>query len=309
MPIPGYETLMLPVLKLAAHGEANTAAAVARLAEDFALSEVERSELLPSGRQTRFANRVHWAKTYLTQARLIEATRRGFFKATPRGLKALADRVTRIDNDYLAQFPEFREFLERRTSPVPSQSAGSPSPSGNAATPEERIDLADALMAERLRADLLERIVTSTPAFFERLIIDLLIAMGYGGSRADAGERLGRTGDGGIDGTIKEDPLGLDVVYLQAKRYAPGNAVGIEKVREFAGALAERGANKGVLVTTSHFVSSAQPFAERIPQRLVLIDGETLTSLMVRYGVGVRTERTIDIKRLDLDYFEEHGEP
>jgi len=160
-------------------------------------------------------------------------------------------------------------------------------------------------ITDELRSTLLNRIVAASPTFFERVVLDLLIAMGYGGSRTDAGQRIGRTGDGGIDGIINEDPLGLDIVYLQAKRYAPGNTIGIGQVREFAGSLVERGASKGVFVTTSHFVPNAKAYADRIPQRLILIDGAELTGLMVRFGVGVRVERTVEFKRLDLDYFDE----
>ena len=173
------------------------------------------------------------------------------------------------------------------------------------ATPEELIDSAYQEITDELRSTLLNRITAASPTFFEKLVLDLLIAMGYGGSKADAGQRVGRTGDGGIDGIINEDPLGLDIVYLQAKRYAPGNTIGVGQVREFAGSLVERGATKGVFVTTSHFAPGARAYVERIPQRLILIDGAELTRLMVRFGVGVRVERTIEFKRVDLDYFDE----
>jgi restriction system protein len=174
-------------------------------------------------------------------------------------------------------------------------------------TPEDRIETAYTEITDELRAALLDGVTKGTPTFFEKVVVDLLTSMGYGGSRKDASRRVGKTADGGIDGIINEDPLGLDIVYLQAKRYAPSNTVGVEKVREFAGALAERGATKGVFVTTSHFAPSAKAFADRIPQRLILIDGEELTGLMVQYGVGVRTERTIELRKLDLGYFDEEA--
>jgi restriction system protein len=309
MAIPDYQSLMLPVLKFAAEGEVSIRDCIEQLAAEFKLTDEERTALLPSGKQPTFANRVHWARTYLAQAGLLEATRRGHFKATQRGLDALAKGLGHIDVEYLLQFDEFRAFRARHKAPSQEMSGDAGLERSEAplerATPEERIDVAHSEITAELRAELLERVVKSSPAFFERLIVDLLIAMNYGGSRAEAGKRIGRSGDGGIDGVINEDPLGLDIVYLQAKRYAPGNNVGIDKVREFAGALVERGATKGVFVTTSDFAPTARTYVDRIPQRLILIDGEELTRLMVRYGVGVRTERTIDLKKLDLDYFEE----
>jgi restriction system protein len=313
--IPDYEMLMLPVLKAASGGgEIGIRDCIDRLANEFNLSEAERQELLPSGKQTTFANRVHWARSYLVQAGLLEATRRAHFVITERGRVALSKNPPRIDNRFLLEFPEFQAFKTRRKtggsdgleeslnlSPVVSI----PDPVISRATPEELIDAAHQEITDELRSALLERIVAASPTFFEGVVLDLLVAMGYGGSRIDAAQRVGRTGDGGIDGIINEDPLGLDIVYLQAKRYAPGNTIGIGQVREFAGSLVERGATKGVFVTTSHFVAGAKTYVDRIPQRLILIDGDELTRLMVRFGVGVRVERTIDFKRLDLDYFDE----
>jgi restriction system protein len=289
MPIPDYETLMLPALRLAARGEVSVRECIERLADEFHLTDDEREQLLPSGKQTRFANRVHWAVTYLAQAGLLERTRRGYARATQRGIGVLKRDLDGIDEKLLAEFPEFKAFKERRhaeneglsdvSSVTPPALAGS--------TPEELIDAAYTEITDELRATLLERIANSSPAFFERLIVDLLLEMGYGGSRAEAGQRLGKTGDGGVDGIIKEDFLGLDAVYLQAKRYAPGNVVGVDKVREFAGSLVERGASKGVFVTTSHFAPAAKTYVDRVPQRIVLIDGPELTRLMVRLDVSV----------------------
>lgn len=309
MPIPDYESLMLPVLRLAAHGEVSIRDCISQLADQFGLTEDERMQLLPSGKQTTFANRVHWARTYLVQAGLLEATRRAHFKATQRGRGVLARNLEHIGNELLLEFSEFRDFRARRrtddTTSILLQPAPVAAPIPTRSTPEELIEAAHREITNELRATLLTRIMDATPTFFEKLVIDLLIAMGYGGSTSEAGQRVGRTGDGGIDGIINEDPLGLDVVYIQAKRYAPGNGIGVEKVREFTGSLVERGASKGVFVTTSHFAPSAKAYVERLPQRLILIDGAELTALMVRFGVGVRVERTIEFKRLDLDYFDE----
>jgi restriction system protein len=309
MTIPDYQTLMRPVLEVAAQGETSVKACTAALADKLGLTDEDRGAFLPSGRQSVFANRVHWAKTYLSQAGVLEITRRAHFKATPRGFEVLARYPQRVDNEVLIQFPEFLAFRKRSRSDKPEHVADAFSLNDLApsATPEERIDAAYGEITNELRAALLERVIKGTPQFFENVVIDLLTSMGYGGARPDAGKRVGKTADGGIDGVINEDPLGLDIVYLQAKRYAPGNTVGVDKVREFAGSLVERGAAKGVFVTTSQFATAATTYVERIPQRLILIDGAELTRLMVQYGVGVRVERKVELCKLDLDYFEEEG--
>jgi restriction system protein len=310
MAIPDYQTLMLPVLEFAARGESSVRDCVVALAQKLDLTEDERSELLPSGKQAVFANRVHWAKTYLVQAGLLEITRRAHFRLTLRGSEVLTKRPAKVDNELLMQFSEFRDFRVRSRSRPGNgfEPISEVIPLGEfapEATPEDRIEIAYTEITNELRSALLDGVTRGTPQFFEKVVVDLLTSMGYGGSRANAGRRVGKTADGGIDGIINEDPLGLDIVYLQAKRYAPGNTVGVEKVREFAGSLVERGATKGVFVTTSHFAPAAKAYAERIPQRLILIDGDELTRLMVQYGVGVRTERTIELRKLDLGYFEE----
>jgi restriction system protein len=311
MAIPDFQSLMLPVLSSAARGETSISACIRSLADELGLSGEERAQLLPSGKQPVFANRVHWAKFHLGKAGLVEATRRGHFKITPRGMALLDEGPDLINIRLLGRFPEFRAFREHVAPSDVLEGTVDPSaePDPATATPEEGIEAASEELEAALRADLLERVVAATPQFFEALVVDLMIAMGYGGSRRDAGTRLGRSGDGGLDGLINEDVLGLDSIYLQAKRYSPGNVVGVEKVREFAGALVERGASKGVFVTTSHFASGAKSLAERIPQRLVLIDGEQLSRLLVRHGVGVRAVRTVELKRLDPDYFIEDESP
>ena len=304
MPIPDYQTLMLPVLKLAAEHELTNKVCVEKIADLFSLSPEERNQLLPSGRQAALSNRVHWAVTYMAKAGLIDRPRRGVLVATDRGRTIIRQNPQRIDNKFLEQFQEFQDFLNKSKDtekPLEVTQLAKSNISETVATPEEQIEIASQEMNSALRDDLLARIVSADPTFFEKVIIDLMLAMGYGAS--GSGQHLGKTNDGGIDGIINEDPLGLDVVFLQAKRYAPGNNIGVEKIREFAGSLDERGAVKGVFVTTSSFALGARNYAERSPKRLILIDGEELTRLLVRYGVAVRTFQTIELKKIDLDYF------
>jgi restriction system protein len=305
MPIPDYQSLMLPVLRLAAEGERPIRECTAIVADQFGLSAEERDELIPSGRQPLLYNRVHWAVTYMVKAGLLERPRRGFIIATSRGHAILGESPERVDNQLLERFDEFQEFRRRSrsgTSIVPDgEPAVAVSATDDAGTPEDRITAAAQELNTSLREELLDRIVSAEPTFFEHLIIDLMVAMNYGGP--GSGRHLGRTSDGGIDGIIRADPLGLDLVFLQAKRYAAGNGIGVDKIREFAGSLDERGAVKGVFVTTSHFAPAARHYAERSPKRLILIDGEELTKLLVSYGVGVRTFQKVELKRIDLDYF------
>lgn len=236
MAIPDYQTLMLPVLQAGTQGEMSVRDCIARLADQLGLVDQERSQLLPSGKQTVFANRVHWAKTYLVQAGLLDITRRAHFRVTPRGLEVLRKNPNRVDNELLMQFAEFRAFRERSRSrsdgPERHADVYTLTDLVPATTPEERVEAAYTEIRSELQTALLARVTRASPQFFENV---------YGGARANAGRRIGKTGDGGIDGIINEDPLGLDIVYLQAKRYAPGNTVGVDKVREFAGSLVERG--------------------------------------------------------------------
>jgi restriction system protein len=257
------------------------------------------------------ANRVHWAITYMVQAGLLERPRRAVVACTARGRYVLRKHPERIDNTVLNQFPEFRAFKERSKSPRRQHKsedngavAGSAETEVDSATPEERMELAADEVNVALRQELLSRIVAAPPIFFEHVIVDLMLAMGYGG--AGAGKHLGRTADGGVDGVINEDPLGLDIVFLQAKRYAPGNAIGVSQIREFAGTLDERGAVKGVFVTTSSFANPARHYADRSPKRLILIDGDELSRLLIHYGVGVRNFRRFDLNKIDEDYFPSH---
>jgi restriction system protein len=315
VPIPTYDVLMLPVLRLCAEKLWVMRDLVVRVADDFTLSPPEREQMIPSGTMTVITSRVQWAKTYLKQAGLVEQPKRAHVQITERGREVLARNPEKIDTALLQGFEEFRDFLSRtKSEDAPSTPTAlipaaltlpSVVPVAEVTnTPEEQIASASLTLNESLRDALLARVLEGNPTFFEKLIVDLLLAMGYGGSRADAGEQLGGTGDGGIDGVIREDQLGLDRVYLQAKRYQPGNTVGSEAVQAFMGALVGKGAQKGVLITTSTFSRAAINVASQSGHlRLVLIDGDELTKLMIRFGVGVRIARTVEIKRIDLDYF------
>lgn len=298
---------MLPVLQIAADGQEHRIGDVIKeLAHKFELTNDEQKQLLPSGKQTAFANRVAWAKSYLLQARLVQATKRAHFKITDRGKKVLAEGPPRIDIEFLSQFPEFVEFRERGRLPDSSGTAKSVTGSAlalPAETPDELLRTTVLQIETALRKELLDRILAAPPAFFERLIVALLLAMGYGSSREEAGTIVGRSGDGGIDGVIDQDALGLDRVYVQAKRYARENAVSEPEIRAFSGSLGAAKANKGVFVTTSYFTQPAQSFAERHPFKIVLIDGERLATLMIRHNVGVRIDETLYLKRMDEDFF------
>lgn len=304
MSIPNYQTLMLPVLRLAAKGETRVGEAVERLAEHLGLTSAERTTLLPSGKQTIFSNRMHWAKTYLAKAGLIEATRRGYFRITPRGEQTLASNPDRIDNAFLTRFDEFNQFKDRSARNGANHEPAAPALVNRAETPDEIMRAAHQQIDTSLAQDLLERIQAAPPDFFERLVVALLLAMGFGGSAADAGRALGRSGDDGVDGVIDQDALGLDRVYVQAKRYASGNNIGSGAIRDFFGSLDRHKATKGLFVTTSTFSPSARETAEFLSKRIVLIDGEQLTRLMIRHNVGCRIEDTLHIKRIDEDFFE-----
>jgi restriction system protein len=307
MAIPDYQTLMLPVLKLAGDDQEHRIGDVVnQLARDFGLTEEEQQQILPSGRQATFANRVGWAKTYLVQAGLLEATKRAHFRITDRGKKCLAEGPRRIDVEYLSQFAEFVQFKERGREPgtEASTSASETLPVLlQAETPDELLRSTVKQIETALKKELLDRILAAPPAFFESLIVALLLAMGYGGSREEAGKIVGRSGDGGIDGVIDQDALGLDRVYVQAKRYVAENGVSEPEIRAFSGSLGAAKANKGVFVTTSYFTQPAQNFAERHPFKIVLIDGERLASLMIRHNVGVRVDETLYLKKMDEDFF------
>jgi restriction system protein len=304
--IPDYQALMRPVLECAVSGETRIGDAVERVARKLGLTPDERAQLLPSGKQTMFSNRVHWAKTYLVKAGLVEATRRGYFRITDRGRTALADATATINNTYLDRFKEFQDFKAKVNAsdgvvalPAPVAAA-----SLSTETPDEALRRAHGAITGALAAELLDRVRKATPAFFEKLIVELLLAMGYGGTSEEAGRALGQSGDDGVDGVIDQDPLGVDQIFVQAKRYGEGNNIGAGAIRDFYGALSFKKAHKGIFVTTSAFSSAAIDTARGLGSRIVLIDGLQLTKLMIRYNVGCRDEDVLHLKKVDEDFFE-----
>lgn len=302
MAIPDYQSCMLPFLRFLADGQEHSLRDTEEaLAQHFSLSPSERAELLPSGQQGVFKNRLGWARTYLKKASLLAAPRRGVFRITERGLQALASNPARIDARYLEQFPEFLDFREasRPASLVTEVPESLPS----RATPEESIEAAHQGLRVQLGQELLARILACSPSFFEQLVVELLVKMGYGGSRRDAGERIGQTGDGGIDGIIKEDRLGLDTIFIQAKRWQ--GTVGRPEIQKFVGALQGQRARKGVFITTSSYTAEATDYVSRIDTKVVLIDGQQLSGLMIDFDVGVSVAASYLVKRVDSDYFEE----
>lgn len=302
MAIPDFQTCMLPFLRHLADGKEHTLRdADEHLAEYFKLTAAERAELLPSGQQGIFKNRIGWARTYLKKAALLESPKRGVFKITARGDQVLASNPGRIDMKFLEQFPEYLAFKEvSRTDKEVGSVASCASPQ---ATPEESIELAYLGLREQLAQELLARILSCSPTFFEQLVVELLVKMGYGGSRKDAGERIGQSGDGGIDGIIKEDRLGLDTLFIQAKRWQ--GTVGRPEIQKFVGALQGQRAKKGVFITTSSYTADASDYVSRIDTKVVLIDGKRLAELMIDFDVGVSAAASYVVKRIDSDYFEE----
>jgi restriction system protein len=274
----------------------------ADLAHRFSLDQADIEEMIPSGRVTTFQNRVGWATTYLYRSMLIERPTRAIYRISDRGRQVLAQNPDRVDLKVLSQFAEFHEFRQLKTTDA---DIGNPqeTTSGAELTPEERIDSANRELRAALAADLLDRILDQTPAFFEQIVLDVLQAMGYGGTRDDAAQRVGRSGDEGIDGVVREDLLGLDLIYLQAKRWRQEHVVGRPEIQKFFGALHGQRATKGVFITASSFSRDAVEYAEGVTPRMILIDGHELTQLMIDHNVGVTISREYKIKRLDIDYF------
>lgn len=299
MGIPDYQSIMLPLLEFAGDEREHTVReAIEFLAARFGLNDQERKMLLPSGQQAIFDNRVGWARTHLKKAGLLESPRRGYFRITSRGLEVLRSKPTKIDVSFLEQFPEFVEFRSRRReAEVNSADLLEKAPE----TPAEVLERAYQDLRRELARELLDYVKKCSPQFFEQLVIDLLVKMGYGGSREDAARAIGRTGDEGIDGIINEDRLGLDTLYIQAKRW--DGVVGRPEVQRFAGALQGQRARKGILITTSRFSEEAKEYAAKIESKIVLIDGERLAELMIEYGVGVSQVASYEIKKIDQDYF------
>jgi restriction system protein len=301
MQIPDYQTLMLPLLRLLSDGkEKSLGTAIEALSNEYKLSSADREALLPSGKQTIIRNRVGWARTYMRKAGLIDPTRRGFFKITERGKTVLASNPAKVDVRFLEQFPEFIAFrdLHHKKDDIPE--AGQPIENE---TPEEALDAAYQRLRESLESEILQQVKAASPTFFERLVVELLVSMGYGGDLQDAGKAVGHAGDGGVDGIIKEDRLGLDAIYIQAKRWEA--TVGRPEIQKFAGVLQGHRARKGVFITTSDFSKEATDFVDRIDSRIVLIDGPTLARLMVDHDVGVSVTQKYEVKKVDSDYFEE----
>ena len=295
MAIPDYQSTMLPLLELAGDNEIHQVHdAVALLAQRLNLTDKERQERIPSGRVSRFHNNVTWARTYMKKAGLLEDPKRGQFRITERGRRVLADEPDTVNTEFLQQFDEFNKFIGKQPLPESAQ----PDPE---LTPEQALHTSYQTLRNSLAADLLDQVKQASPAFFEHLVVDVLVHMGYGGSRQEAGEAIGQAGDEGIDGIIKEDRLGLDIIYIQAKRWA--NTVGRPEIQRFAGALYGQRARKGVFITTSSFSSEAVAYAASIDIKVVLIAGTQLAELMIDYGVGVTTDATYELKRIDADYF------
>lgn len=291
MAIPDYQSCMLPLLKYYGDGQGHTLReAVDALANEFKLTDGERRERLPSGQEI-FDNRVGWARTYMKKAALIESPKRGVNRITPRGSEVLKQKPQRIDVNFLMQFKEFQEFRALKHPKVTEVS----SIELNDKTPEESLEMAYERIQSDLAAELIQRLKTCSPSFFERLVVEVIVKMGYGGTRQDAGKAIGKSGDGGIDGIIKEDRLGLDAIYIQAKRWE--NVVGRPEIQKFVGALSGHHAKKGLFITTSYFSSDAADYVSRIDAKVVLIDGETLAQLMIEHNVGVSTVNAYEIKK------------
>ena len=303
MAVPDFQSFLLPLLRIAADGKEHALAeARQRLAAEFKLSVADQEELLPSGRQSRFSNRVAWAKVYLEQASLVESPKRGYFVITETGREVLKAPPQKIDIKFLEQYPSFHEFRSRggvTGQVVQSQQIAT----AEVATPEETLETAYLQLRAGLAAEVLGRVKANSPQFFERLVVELLLKMGYGNSRSDAGQVVGKAGDEGIDGVINEDRLGLDTVYLQAKKW--DGSVGRPEIQKFVGALHGKRAKKGVFITTGTFSQEAYGYVESIDPKVVLIDGRRLAELMIDFELAVATARTYQVKRVDSDYFDE----
>jgi restriction system protein len=301
--IPDYQSIMLPLLKRISDGEIyKFRNLIDILTEEFELTEEEQKELLPSGQQPIFDNRVGWANTYMKKAGLIKSEKRGYLQITEKGKQVINQNPNEINVKFLRQFPEFKEFTKVKRNGT-TKAKEIKEITEEEQTPEEMLEYAHQKLTNDLSQELIETIKGCSPRFFENLVIDLLLAMGYGGSRADAGKAIGKSSDGGIDGIIKEDKLGLDIIYVQAKRWE--NTVPTREIRDFAGALLAKKAKKGIFITTSEFPKSAIEYVNQIEPKLILIDGNRLGELIIEFDVGVSTQRIYKVKRIDSDYFEE----
>lgn len=299
MPIPDYQSIMLPLLKfISDEKEHSSNEAILNMISYFNLTDEEKDLQVPSGHQTYISNRTHWAKAYLKKAKLLETTKRGYFIITQKGSDLLKSDLTELTKKKLMEIDDFKEFIDK-SNLKPQQEIHNIQIS----TPDESIDISFREIISSLADDLIEKIKSLNPKFFEKLVVELLVKMGYGGSEIEASQVIGGSGDEGIDGLIKEDRLGLDVIYIQAKRWQ--GSVGRPIVQQFSGALAGKRARKGILMTTSNFTKDAIEYANSVEQKIILIDGEKLAEFMIEFNVGVNTIKTYEIKRIDSDYFAE----
>lgn len=307
--IPDYQTIMLPLLEFISDGkEHELQTLIKQISDKFGLTDEERAELLPSGNQQIINNRVGWARTYLKKANLLDSPQRATFVITEQGLKVLKNRPKKIDVKFLQSLPGFKEWQtsyqtnnqNKKEVEIQAQLAVE---IDNVKTPEELLDYSFVKLKDELASELIDKIKSCSPGFFERLVIDLLIKMGYGGSRKEAGQIIGKSGDGGIDGIIKEDKLGLDTIYVQAKKWE--YTVPVAQVRDFAGSLLSKKAKKGIFISTSNYPKGAYEFVSSIEPKIILIDGKELAELMIEHNVGLATKTIYEIKKIDLDYFEE----
>jgi restriction system protein len=303
--IPDYQTLMLPLLRLLSDRQQyKYRDLIELLAKEFKITDQERKELLANGAQAIFDNRVGWAKTYLKKAGLLDSPKRGTFVISEVGIETMKKNPTRIDSKFLRQFPSFREFQNVGFYENTSEEEIAIQETTEQ-TPEESLEKAYQRLRKSLALELLNKVVELSPLFFERLVVELLVKMGYGGSIQDAGKAIGKSGDEGIDGTIKEDKLGLDIIYIQAKRWKPGNVVGRPELHKFVGALAGQGAKKGIFITTSSFTREAIEYTPKNETKIVLIDGSQLAQLMIDYNLGCTSQQIYELKKIDNDYFGE----
>ena len=303
--IPDYQSLMLPLLKLVSDKQEHKYRdLIEKLAIEFQITDEERKELLASGNQAIFDNRVGWAKTYLKKAGLLDSPKRATFVITQIGLDTLKKNPDRVDAKYLRQFPAFLEFQNASRNDNETEEETTVI-AVSEQTPEENLDKAYQRIRKSLASELLQNVVDLSPTFFERLVVELLVKMGYGGSIKDAGKAIGKSGDEGIDGTIKEDKLGLDIIYIQAKRWKPGNVVGRPELHKFVGALAGQGAKKGIFITTSNFTKEALDYTPKNETKIILIDEGQLAQLMIDYNLGCTTQQIYELKKIDSDYFGE----
>jgi len=298
--IPDYQSIMLPLLRtISDKQEHKFRDLIESLSNHFRLTDEERKELLSSGQQSIFDNRVGWASTYLKKAGLVNAPKRAFVIITQRGLDVLKQNPKEINVSFLKQFPEFIEFQNLKH----GDSDDTEQVEVTSQTPEEILESAYQNLKKSLAQELINKVISLSPSFFERLVVELLVKMGYGGSIKDAGKAIGKSGDEGIDGTIKEDKLGLDIIYIQAKRWQTSNVVGRPEIQKFVGALAGQGAKKGIFITTSNFTKEAIDYSPKNETKIVLINGEQLAQLMIDYNIGVSTINSYELKRIDNDYF------